>query len=273
MELFWNLELPSRLPRDPQKNEVPSPPRTGERGCRRSVTLRCNHEVAVATALPPGPSIAVWISDALIPKPTPTSLASIKSGRAPPVWAGGFRRGAGANPVSSFPRLRVLRGQPTNSHFARAGFGEKPCAPRSGGFARAAPKGKTSAAARPCAAGGRCVKEPGWLARGCPGATRRSLRSRASGGSPRGWRLAAPPAIPKSPSQPEGCSEVPAVNLSLLLRFGRSCCLSRNRPVVLAVHFRPGLLTAHSQLKEHLPNSWTDASLGRAFRAQRLRSS
>ena len=69
------------------KKEVPSPPQAGERGFTgRSVTLRRNHTMAITTGAPAQPSIAVWISDALIPRPTPTSLApnSVASRRVAP---------------------------------------------------------------------------------------------------------------------------------------------------------------------------------------------
>jgi len=63
------------------KNKVPSPPPIGREGFTtgRGVTLRRYHYGEVTTSTPAQPSMAVWISDALIPKPTPTSLEQNRS--------------------------------------------------------------------------------------------------------------------------------------------------------------------------------------------------
>ena len=160
-----------------------------------------------AKVAPAQPSIAVGFQTLSFQNPHRPPLDQIRSRAAH--LGPQIPQARSANPVQVFCASRVFCGQPTNSPTAAAGPGEIVVPGR---ILSAAPRTKC----------GRTVANPASVHRGCPGATRRSPRFRASVGSPSGWRLAAPPAIPKSPSQPEGCSEFPAVNLSLLLRSGRS---------------------------------------------------
>ncbi len=208
------------------------PPRERERGGYRGEPNAVSEpHFRGAWVAPAQPSIAAWISDALIPKPIPTSLAPNPFAHRPFVPAD-FASAQLPTHFKVFRASRVLCGQLTNSHYGRGRTWKKSAnrPPPPGCALRCKDQPiRRPAQTRKRADGGRRAVKPSPLRRGCPGATRWKPSSRASVGSPRGWHLAAPPAIPKSPSQPEGCSEIPASNLSLFLRFDRSRCLSWNR--------------------------------------------
>src|SRR5262249_34681309 len=98
-----------------QKRPLP-PGQPGERGFLLGGPLRCvgNHYGEVTTSAPAQSSMAVWISDALIPKTTPTSLEPKPVARRTIVPADSARKRM-CQPSNVFCASRVLCGLLTNS--------------------------------------------------------------------------------------------------------------------------------------------------------------